>query len=263
MKFKRARLPRYSGGAANQEKFAWFAALNRSTVSACQPFCAREALCHYIVAIDAPSADTIRVFVLKTRTSLLMNRGMAGMDTENFFEEYFDDAMRIHAICAEVGLCDKEAKLLTYMHIKGLKSGKGPAYFRYEQEHDIDAIEILLGETKLLVQTVRDDQDGREEERGKSSMLLAKLSRRISKLDERFTREYGVEMPLSSELRARLRLYRDVAFREEKIALYQAHVAGRLKEYDRERVRKAFRKYRARKVREERDLMQALEGINL
>jgi hypothetical protein len=64
------------------------------------------------------------------------------------FHSYFDDALRIHAICVDNGLSENEARLLTYMHTKGCESGKGIDYFFDPSMDEAEALEIMLGERK-------------------------------------------------------------------------------------------------------------------
>jgi hypothetical protein len=161
--------------------------------------------------------------------------------------------MRVHAICANEGIADDDAKLLTYMHVKGCESGRGVNYFIDPQEVDEEAIRILLGHGRAtgdLIESCPAEN---------SSNALLSLADRISALDTHFTRELGIENPLSAELRNRLRLYCDPLFRDGKIELYRRCIETQLGEYNRERVREAFRAYRRRKKQEEAALMQALE----
>ncbi len=177
------------------------------------------------------------------------------MQIENIFDKYFDDAMRIHAICAERLVPDEDAKLLTYMHVKGCESGRGIEYFTSPAEVDAEAIGILLGNTDQS--TTHQFLENSAHEPGAQSILA--LPGRISALDAQFTTDHGIENPLGSELRNRLRLYTDHSYRDNKIALYREHIESRIESFSRERVRKAFRAYRQRKKQEDEELMQALQ----
>ena len=44
------------------------------------------------------------------------------MENQDSFHNYFEDALKIHAICADIDLNENDARLLTYMHAKASES---------------------------------------------------------------------------------------------------------------------------------------------
>ena len=44
------------------------------------------------------------------------------MSTDDFLAEYFNDALMIHEIAEKEGLSRDDARILTYIHVKRLKS---------------------------------------------------------------------------------------------------------------------------------------------
>lgn len=171
------------------------------------------------------------------------------------FHSYFDDALRIHAICVDNGLSENEARLLTYMHTKGCESGKGIDYFFDPSMDEAEALEIMLGERKKplpLPAVASLDEEGHE-----AIHTILTIADRISNLDRYLAEECGLENRLSGELRHRLRLYRDRTFRARMIDLYKSNVVPKMDDYTRERVHQAFRKYRIEKQRREKEIMRS------
>ncbi|MFP4417737.1 MAG: hypothetical protein ACOC41_02410 [Chitinivibrionales bacterium] len=178
------------------------------------------------------------------------------MSSEDLFEDYFDDAMKIHALCADAQLPDSDAKLMTYIHVKALESGRGLSYFEKADNNDQAALQFLLGERELgFLPLAEENTHSRD-----AFQSLEQLPHKIAELDGMLTTEHGIENPFSSELRERLRLYKDSAFRAEKLQMYREHVCGKISSYNRAKVRKAFRAYRVRKEKEEQELMEALKS---
>ncbi len=178
------------------------------------------------------------------------------MSSEDLFTDYFDDAMKIHALCADAQLPDNDAKLMTYIHVKVMESGKGVSYFENADSNDEAALQFLLGERSLGISVNTETEN---ESSHNALQSLEELPHKLAELDGMLTTEHGIENPFSSELRERLRLYKDSEFRDEKLSLYKEHISGKISTYNRAKVRKAFRAYRARKEKEEKELMEALK----
>lgn len=174
------------------------------------------------------------------------------MSEEKSFESYFDSAMRIHAICSDFGLSENEARLLTYMHTKSVESGKGIEYFLNPAPEDSEALEIMLGEKKgvLNIPPIMSlDDESRE-----AIDLILTIADKIAQLDTVLASECGLENRLTSELRFRLRLYKEREFRDKMIQIYKGTILTNLSSYDSEKVQDAFKKFRTEKERQDHEI---------
>jgi hypothetical protein len=171
------------------------------------------------------------------------------------FERYFDDAMRIYAICGDEALSDDEARLLTYMHAKGCESGKGVDYFADPSEYDDTALEIMIGETILTEQAVTPAGDVVTI----ADPFTATIGERIRSLDESLKEEHGFENRFCGELHRRMRLYRDPEFRTRMMDVYKEKIAPKIFGYSQEKLQGAFERYRAKRVDDEREIGRMLD----
>lgn len=176
------------------------------------------------------------------------------MKPENERNDYFDDALKIHAICVDTNLSEHEARLLTYMHAKGMESGLGIDYFLDPPGQDAEALEIMLGHSKRtlrLPSVISLDEDGH-----KALELILNISSKINKLDIVLAKELGMENRLSGELRNRLKLYKNHEFCLKMVALYKELIAPHINIYSKEMVDNAFARFREDQIRKEKELMQ-------
>jgi hypothetical protein len=171
-------------------------------------------------------------------------------------DEMLFEAMQIHAVCADAGIEDAKTRVLTYIHFKLKENNNDATYFEWGSEQDCASIEIMLGDRKTL-----DGMKNNSEKKAvRTSALImdhcAGTARNIRKLDAVFRNNFGMENRLSSELRNRLRLYRDRAFRNEMLRLYEEIVIPRKDLYEMCTIKRAFRQVREKKaVREAEDLL--------
>lgn len=175
------------------------------------------------------------------------------MKQENGRNDYFDDALKIHAICVDLNLSEHEARLLTYMHAKGIESGLGVDYFRNPPEQDAEALEIMLGHSKgslRLPSVITLDEDGH-----KALDLILNISNKINKLDIVLAKELGMENRLSGELRNRLKLYKNQDFCKKMVSLYRDKIEPRIAEYNKEMIDDAFARFREEQIIREKELM--------
>lgn len=168
---------------------------------------------------------------------------------------YFDDALRIYAICGDEELSDHDARLLTYIHAKACESGRGTEYFDNPQEHDEEALSVMLGETVIADTMVQ----ANGEVISLAGGYFSGIDARIRENDTAFESGLGMERRISGELAGRLRLYRDPGFRERMIALYRNTIVPRLDSYDRAAIDRAFVKYRERLAGAEKEMQRMLE----
>jgi len=177
------------------------------------------------------------------------------------YSHYFDDALKIHAICADISLSENEARVLTYMHAKAIESGKGVEYFYCPAEEDSEALQIMLGQSKssLRLPSVASlDQQGQD-----ALELILTIANRISYIDTLLAKECGLENRLSGELRSRLRLYQDNEYRDKMISLYKTEIQPRLESYTQKEIDEAFCRFRTEQQRREKELMSLVGNPKL
>lgn len=174
---------------------------------------------------------------------------------ESIFDTYLNDALRIHAVCADLGISVDNSKLYTYIHVKSLESGLGSAYFDEPRPLDVEAITALLGKFGVSGYAFEEGNYSPEEflEAYKiySSMALAQLEAKL-RLD------HGIERPFQTELKLRLRLYADENFRNKTISFYSEHILVRLDEYSFDKINGAFRAEQIRNKANEKELMDSI-----
>jgi len=176
------------------------------------------------------------------------------VDHSDLRDAYFDDAARIYAVCADEDLPDSYARLFTYIRVRASESGKGLGYFDTPQPEAADAIRIMLGEKRLSLPL-----PASQKRFGPAGFMIS-MGEKIADIDNRASTEHGIETPLSSELRLRLRLYEDATFRDHVLQLYRERIAPFEKDYSWDRVRSAFREYRMKKARREQETMRIMES---
>ena len=181
---------------------------------------------------------------------------MSGNDT---FTIYFEDSLKIHAICADRGYSEEQARIFTYMHSKATESGMGIEYFNDPAPEDCEALEIMLGEKRFLEIPSIMSLDSEEQD---AVDLILSIADKIAHLDGVLARECGLENRLSGELRARLKLYKCKVYREKMMSLYELEIIPDLQTYDRNRIDEAFRRYHTEKDKAEREIME-LAGFKL
>lgn len=181
------------------------------------------------------------------------------MSQNDSYTSYFEDALRIHAICADSNLSENEARLLTYIHAKASESAKGMEYFDSPEQEDTDALEIMLGKSKKkiclppIVDLNKKEQDALE--------MILTIADRISRLDMLLAKECGMENRLAGELGLRLRLYKDVIFRDKMLSIYKNSIIPLLTNYDKTKVSNAFFKLKEDQRKKEVELLE-MTGFN-
>jgi hypothetical protein len=176
------------------------------------------------------------------------------MSKKNSYTSYFEDALRIHAICADSNFSENEARLLTYMHAKASESVNGIKYFNSPEQEDIDALEIMLGKSKKKI-SLPPIVDLNKKEQDALEMILT-IADRISRLDMLLAKECGMENRLAGELGSRLRLYKDAIFRDKMISIYKNSIVPLLNNYDKTKVSKAFFRLKEDQRKKEVELLE-------
>ncbi|MDR0307776.1 MAG: hypothetical protein LBI42_13195 [Chitinispirillales bacterium] len=184
------------------------------------------------------------------------------MDEQESFGSYFNSALRIHAVCADLEYSDEEARVYTYIHTKAVESGRGVEYFYNPAPEDSEALEIMLGMKRTLELPPAITLDEQESE---ALDLILSIADHIEHLDGILVSECGMENRFSGELRARLRLYKDVKFRDAMISNYVNIVEPKINQYDEEAITEAFRKHQEHDEMFEKELREllGLNGLNL
>jgi hypothetical protein len=176
------------------------------------------------------------------------------MSAEESDPSFFDDALRIHAICADAGLDENDARLLTYIHAKASESEQGIDYFNAPAEEDVDALEIMLGKSKKKIK-IPPMVDLNNHEQEAVDMILS-IAERISRLDILLAQECGMEKRLSGELSIRLRLYKDPVFKDKMITLYKNAILPCIDKYDPDKICLAFSKFQENRHKQEAEIME-------
>ncbi|HEX2959082.1 MAG TPA: hypothetical protein VHO70_19760 [Chitinispirillaceae bacterium] len=176
------------------------------------------------------------------------------MKQENGRNNYYEDALKIHAICVDVNLSEHDARLLTYMHAKGKESGLGIDYFNDPSVQDAEAIEIMLGHSQgtfRLPSVISLNEDGH-----KALDLILNISNKINQLDTMLAKELGMENRLGGELKNRLKLYKNREFCQKMITMYKDTIVPKLAFYNKEMVDTAFSRFRHEQVQKEKELLE-------
>lgn len=166
----------------------------------------------------------------------------------DIFEENFDAALKIHAICFDEDLSDEEARILTYIHAKTNKSDKGLNYFDDYNYFDEQALEILLG-NQVAAKEVTKDASELEVEAAK---FLLETNRYLKVLDAAVEKKFGLERRFQNELSHRLRLYKDPVYRKKMIDLYTSKIVPKILKYTKNDINRSFLNYRIKAAKENR-----------
>jgi len=177
------------------------------------------------------------------------------MEEQEPFGSYFENALKIHAVCADLEYSDEDARVYTYIYTKATESGKGVDYFNDPAPEDSEALEIMLGLKRTLELPPAVALDDEESE---ALDFILSIAGHIEHLDGILVSECGMENRFSGELRARLRLYQDARFRGVMISNYLNIIEPKINMYDDERITEAFRKHQEHDENFERELRELL-----
>ncbi len=157
------------------------------------------------------------------------------MQTESFFKKYYDDALKISAICADLNLPTSDAKLFTYIHVKTLQND-GVEYFDNDTSHEIKALKILLGKTKL-------DSFKKLNKLSQQKPVFKheKISDKLRGIEVAAKVNFGFEFPFKYELENRLKFHTDSAYRNVKVDFYVTTISPRIRFYEDSDVKRAFK----------------------
>jgi hypothetical protein len=155
------------------------------------------------------------------------------MNYDDMMTRYFDDALKIDALCHERHLPRSDSKLYTYIHVKTIESGLGVAYFDGDCATDIEAISILLGKTRISGLTFSDTHTSIQD---LAEAIYFWAGSEVARIEAAAHDTLGIESVLMPELYNRLRLYLDKGFCRAKCRYYTQTIVPHLGGYTREMV---------------------------
>jgi hypothetical protein len=172
------------------------------------------------------------------------------MNTEHFIKNYFDIAMKIHAICSDRSISKDDAKLYVYIYVKTCESPEGIDYFELDCTTEIEALKSLLSSSSV--------EDAMVLEEPVTPQMVLQLyqsfvKKSINKIERDMQLEYGLERVISSELADRLRLHVDPSFRTEHIDIFKNLIYPEIGNYDDAKVKLSNINYQIKLAREERE----------
>lgn len=173
------------------------------------------------------------------------------MNTDHFIKNYFDIAMKIHAICSDRSISKDDAKLYVYIYVKTCESPEGIDYFEQECSAEIGAL------TSLLDSGYNEDATVFEEPVTPQMLLelyLSFVKKSIAKIERDMQLEYGLERVIRSELADRLRLHVDPSFRTEHIDIFKNLIYPEIGNYDEMKVKISNVNYQIKLAQEDREL---------
>jgi hypothetical protein len=173
------------------------------------------------------------------------------MNTERFIKNYFDIAMKIHAICSDNSISKDDAKLYVYIYVKTCESAEGIDYFEQDCTIEIEALKSLLGSDYNQNATVFEEPV--------TPQMLVELyqsfvKKAITKIERDIQLEYGLERVIRSELADRLRLHVDPSFRSRHIDIFKNLIYPEIGNYDETKVRFSNVNYQIKLARKDREI---------
>jgi hypothetical protein len=132
--------------------------------------------------------------------------------------------MRVYAICADANIDDEKARILNFIRFKLSENGNVDMCFNQELSPDCAVIEAMLGNLVPL-QRLFCENSTYKKELVFIEEYCSRIANDIRILDFSLHESVGMENRLIGELRNRLRLYRDAAFRKEMVRMYHEIIA--------------------------------------
>lgn len=171
------------------------------------------------------------------------------MSTNSLFDRYFSTAMRIHAICTDLGLSKDIAKLYVYIYVKATESSEGLEYFDGDCTVEIEALKALLkrGISDAVI------CDGELTSETFLEIFKSYVSKAVTNVECNLQREYGLENVLRGELANRLRLHIDENYRKEHIETFKTKVLTAIHLYNDEKVKLSNLNYQIKLAKQEQE----------
>jgi hypothetical protein len=165
------------------------------------------------------------------------------MNSDQFFNMNFEDALSITALCSDLGISNDDARLFVYIHVKSSAHPLGIQCFTEEREEEILALEIMLGKKDLSVLS-SDDMDQNSELSDTLHKFGSFVKDSINELDGIARHGCGRELYFHSELARRLRFHTDKEFRKEKLRIYSTLILPNMKKYGKGKALETFERQR-------------------
>ena len=178
------------------------------------------------------------------------------MNTNDFLKNYFNVAMKIHAICTDKGLSSDNAKLYVYIYVKAHESPDGIDYFEQDCSIEIDALKSLL-QTGLQEAIVFDEPLTPD-------MLLdlykSYVNKSMTSVERTLQMECGIENAIHGELANRLRLHIDPTFRKKHLDIFNSVILPQIDSYDNDRIKLSNINYQLRMARQDYEINMLLNN---
>jgi len=177
------------------------------------------------------------------------------LSTNSVFDRYFSTAMKIHAVCTDIGLTKDIAKLYVYIYVKATESPHGFEYFDGDCTVEIEALQALLkrGFSDALV------CDGELTSDTFLEIFKSYVGKAITRVECNLQNEYGLENVLRGELANRLRLHIDENYRKEHIETFKTKVLTEIHSYDDSKVKLSNLNYQIKLARQQQEFEALLE----
>jgi hypothetical protein len=155
---------------------------------------------------------------------------------EEFFSKYYDDGLRIRAICDDLDYPSEYFPVLLNIHIKGSK------HFYNKEKQDVHKIayKMLMPESQEMLLKSRLKKDNHIKALFSKIIIGGELKR----ADDYLLSEAGVENFFKNQLININRMYTDEYYRKKMIKIYEENVKQLIYLYDEERINKAFERGR-------------------
>ena len=164
------------------------------------------------------------------------------METAHFFDLYYSDCLKIHAICADLKLPSKEAKLFSYIHIKSMQYHEGDTCFDGDLSIEITALKIMLGKDTSL-NRAHSNKSRRQWQAAKPFLVTDE----INSIDSKAYIKYGIEFSLRYELLYRLQFLQESELRRKKLAFYKKVIQPKILDYTLFDVNESFKTEQTRR----------------
>jgi hypothetical protein len=168
-----------------------------------------------------------------------------GSEQNDFFDRYFQDALIIRAICDDFNFPAEYSPVFVNIHIRGPEHFRSPPLPGEHYKIVFDFLDPSFdnGIKKIL------------SEMGNTPVkdLLNKLcvKNKVRELDQLLKNNEGKSNYLSNQIQMIKKLYFDFTFMEQMIALYTFFVKPYIKEYNDEKIARAFQKAKIRDINQE------------
>lgn len=166
-----------------------------------------------------------------------------------FFYKYYaayEDCLKIHAICEELGYSKDDARLFTGIHY--LIGKKGEELFQKESfDNEIFAVDIFLSSYK-------------PKPLSKLHLLLSNLCIGLElKISENSSKAGDLEAFFTTQLQNMKKFYKDKKFRDDMFKTYKEIIKPKIAEYDLNKVKKVFEKSGEKEAKEKDEIKRLID----